>query len=393
MIYSFASCQLDTDRHQLTRNGEEIPVEPQVFDVLHLLAKSAGALVSKDQLVESVWQGRIVSDASINSRINAARIAVGDNGKDQNVIRTIPRRGFELVASVEFDDTAGPVAPTKIPQSIRYTAAPDGTNIAWSSAGDGPPLLYCWHHVSHLEVDWSTSFLETGLQTLATKHRLIRYDIRGSGLSGPLKETDTLESHVDDVFAAADAAGLDEFPIVATLQNAAIAILAAVRQPERISRLVLVNGYARGRSAREAAPENIEHDPFVALLNSGGWGDPAHAFMRAFITMTLPTATHQEVDEMILLCGKACTGEDAFLQRKLIDYLDVTDQLANVRCPALVIHARMCAIHPVSEGRRIAAGIPDAEFLELDSSNAFFIPNDPAYPSYVQAVLDFIDRG
>jgi len=392
MIYSFAGCHLDTNRRGLTRDGQEVATEPQVFDVLCTLIESAGAVVTKDQLIETVWQGRIVSDASINSRINAARIAVGDNGKDQKVIRTLPRRGFELVANVEVRDQASGSSHPKPAQTIRYTAAPDGTNIAWAEAGSGAPLLHCWHHVSHLELDWSTSFLAPAFHNLASHHRLIRYDIRGTGLSDPLKKTDTLDAHVDDLFTVADAAGLDRFPIVAHLQGAAAAILAAARQPQRITRLVLVNGYARGRSAREAAPENIEHDPFIALLNSGGWGDPSHAFMRAFITMTLPTATHEEADEMIRLVGKASSGEDAFLQRKLIDYLDVTAQLPKVQCPTLVIHARLCAIHPVSEGRRLAAGIPDAEFLELDSSNAFFIPNEPVFGSYLQATLDFLGR-
>ena len=392
MIYEFAGCQLDTDRHKLTCNGNDVAVEPQVFDVLRHLAENPGSLISKDQLVEAVWQGRIVSDASISSRINAARIAVGDNGKDQKVIRTIPRRGFELVAPVSCPNAEAIQTLAKHTQTIRYTTSTDGTNIAWSRAGNGSPLLLCWHHVSHLELDWTSSFLENGFQSLANEHQLIRFDIRGTGLSDALKESDTLDDHVEDLMTVANAAGLDRFPVYACLQSAGIAILAAAKHPDRISSLVLVNGYARGRAAREGAPENIEHDPFIALLNSGGWGDPGHPFMRAFITMTLPTATHEEVDEMIRNVGQAASGQDAFLQRKLIDYLDVTDQLPLVQCPTLVIHSRMCAIHPVNEGRRIAAGIPNAEFLELDSSNAMIIDNDPAFSACLQAALDFLDR-
>ena len=119
--------------------------------------------MTKDALIDAVWNGRIVSEATISGRINAARTAVGDNGKDQHIIRTVQRRGFELVPEVDTA-TEPTIAPSKddLTQTIRYTAASDGTNIAWSSAGDGPPLVFCFHHVSHLELDWTTSFLKTG---------------------------------------------------------------------------------------------------------------------------------------------------------------------------------------------------------------------------------------
>ena len=74
MRYRFANCVLDTDRRALLRDGVEVPVEPQVFDLLELFAENAGTMVSKDQLVEVVWDGRIVSEATISARINASRI-------------------------------------------------------------------------------------------------------------------------------------------------------------------------------------------------------------------------------------------------------------------------------------------------------------------------------
>ena len=100
MRYEFADCVLDTESYQLQRLGTEVPVEPQVFELLCLLAENAGKLVSKDALIERVWNGRIVSEATISARINAARTAVGDNGKTQAVIRTVQRRGLQLVAPV-----------------------------------------------------------------------------------------------------------------------------------------------------------------------------------------------------------------------------------------------------------------------------------------------------
>jgi DNA-binding winged helix-turn-helix (wHTH) protein/pimeloyl-ACP methyl ester carboxylesterase len=392
MIYSFHANNLDLKRHVLTRGGENIPVEPQVFDILHVLAENAGSLVTRDQLIDAVWQGRIVSEATISGRINAARTAVGDNGRDQRIIRTVPRRGFEMVAEVTVREEAGPPVLPELRQTIRYAASADGTNIAWSNAGEGAPVLYAWHHLSHLEMDWGSGLLRRGLKALAERHRLIRFDIRGSGLSDPIKPGDSLDEHVDDMIAVADAAGLDRFPVVATLQAAAVAIRLAARQPDRVSRLVLHNGYARGRATRENAPEASESDPFIALLRSGGWGDPDNGFMRAWATMVLPMASFDETTELIQLIAHACSTEDALLQRNLIDRLNVLDDLPNVRAPTLVIHTRMCAIHPVAEGRRVAAAIPGAEFLEVDSSNTFMIATDPAFDRVFGATLEFLDR-
>ena len=393
MIFSFAGHALDTDRRVLTRGGQEVAIEPQVFDVLRVLVENAGAVVSKDHLIEAVWGGRIVSEASISSRINAARTAVGDSGKDQRVIRTVQRRGFELVAPVETGRHPETRETTELRQTIRYTSSPDGTNIAWSSAGRGEGLLYCWHHLSHLEKDWSSSLLAPGLWQLASGFRLVRYDVRGSGLSDPIRDGTTMDRHVEDLLAVADAAGLERFPIVALLQNTAVAIRFAARYPDRVSRLVLHNAYVRGRAIRENATEQPEHDPFIALLDSGGWGDPENPFMRAWATMVVPGASTKDTTELIRLIANAGSPHDALVQRDLIDRLDMTGDLANVSCPTLVIHARLCGIHPASEGRRVAAGIPDAEFLELDSASTVFFATDPVFDRLQEATLGFLADG
>lgn len=133
----------------MRRAGEGVRIEPQVFDLLLALAQNPGVMVTKDELIDAVWEGRIVSDATISARISAARTAVGDNGRDQSIIRTVSRRGFMMVAEVTVfaSDANAAAAPKPISrQVIRYANARDGTSIAWSSAGDGPPVLHAWHH-------------------------------------------------------------------------------------------------------------------------------------------------------------------------------------------------------------------------------------------------------
>ncbi len=98
--FLFADHTLDTDRSELRRGSEAIAVQPQVFDLLVYLVQNRDRVVSKDDLIASIWGGRIVSDSTLTSRINAARRAVGDNGEDQKLIRTIPRKGLRFVGAV-----------------------------------------------------------------------------------------------------------------------------------------------------------------------------------------------------------------------------------------------------------------------------------------------------
>ena len=100
MIYRFGDFALDTDSLELSQGGAPVDVEPQVFSLLACLIENRARVVSKDELIEMVWDGRIASDRTLNTRINSVRRAVGDDGKRQAVIKTFPRRGFRFVAEV-----------------------------------------------------------------------------------------------------------------------------------------------------------------------------------------------------------------------------------------------------------------------------------------------------
>ena len=100
MEMRFADFEIDLGQQELRRAGETIPVEPQVFDLLVHLVRHRDRIVSKDELFETIWQGRIVSEAALSSRINAARRAIGDNGNDQIFIKTLHKRGFRFVGEL-----------------------------------------------------------------------------------------------------------------------------------------------------------------------------------------------------------------------------------------------------------------------------------------------------
>lgn len=118
MIYQFGLFSLDIARRELREGESLVAVEPQVFDVLKFLIEARDRVVSRDALLEAVWQGRIVSEATLSSRINAARVAIGDTGAAQRLIRTLPRKGFRFVAPVHIIEGEDEAALKSAPASF-----------------------------------------------------------------------------------------------------------------------------------------------------------------------------------------------------------------------------------------------------------------------------------
>ena len=130
MLFSFADRTLDVERRELRHGAEPVAVEPQVFDLLIYLIRNRDRVVSKDGLIASVWGGRIVSESTLTSRINAARKAVGDNGDEQRLIRTVARKGVRFVAEVRENAALAAVpahasAPVEAPPVEPAAPAPD----------------------------------------------------------------------------------------------------------------------------------------------------------------------------------------------------------------------------------------------------------------------------
>jgi TolB-like protein/tetratricopeptide (TPR) repeat protein len=144
MEFVFGDCVLDGDRRELTRGSETIVVGPRVFDLLIYLVENRNRVASKDDLLDAVWGGRVVSESTITSHINAVRKAIGDNGQDQRFIRTIARKGFRFVADVTQSHPAKEALSTPLPPApddgVAELALPDRPSIAvlpfWNLNGD-----------------------------------------------------------------------------------------------------------------------------------------------------------------------------------------------------------------------------------------------------------------
>jgi pimeloyl-ACP methyl ester carboxylesterase/DNA-binding winged helix-turn-helix (wHTH) protein len=394
MRYRFLNCEIDTDTHEFRSSGEARKLEPQVFDLLCFLVQNPGRVVSRDELIDVVWGGRIVSEATISSRINGVRKAVGDNGTRQAVIKTVPRRGIRFVAEVRTDPgdrqsepAAASTSSTSV-QKVRYCHAPDGTRIAFAVSGNGPPLVRAGHWLTHLEHDWRSPIWRPLLNELGKSHTVIRYDQRGNGLSERDVDDLSLDAFVADLETVVDAAGLDRFAIYATSQGVPVTIEYAARHPERLSGIILHGGFYKGRLLRSEA-DREQAEAYLSLMRHG-WGAEGSQFLQAFASIYVPDGTPEQLGSLVELQKITATAEMATRLRRAFDSFDVSDRLPRIETPTLVIHSRNDGVHPVQQSLDMAASLPNAELVVLESRNHGLLQHDTVWSEFFDALRRFL---
>jgi DNA-binding winged helix-turn-helix (wHTH) protein len=265
MIIRFGDCELDLDARELRRERQLVHVEPQVFDLLGWLISNRNRAVTKEELIKQIWTGRAVSDATLSSRINAARQAIGDSGSAQRYIRTLPKRGFRFVAPVFVDERGHSSSRTAAPldtsngvarphQLITFCRSHDGLKLAVARSGKGLAVVKSGTWLTNVEKDWGSALWSPLYTRLASEFELIRYDPRGCGLSEWDAADISFERFVDDLEAVVDALQLEKFALLGISQGAAVSIAYAARHPDRVTRLVL-SGLAGGSG--EVRPKSL----------------------------------------------------------------------------------------------------------------------------------------
>jgi len=392
MQFRFADCLLDPSRRELRLNGALVTVEPQVFDLIEFLVRQRDRVVSRDALIEHVWNGRIVSESTLATRINAARRAIGDDGARQALIKTIPRKGVRFVGDVreetERHDTTHDKPPAPPPQDIRFCRTADGVNLPVAGVGRGPVVLKTANWINHIEYDWISPVFSPLFSRLAAGFQLVRYDGRGSGLADREAEDISFTAFVRDLEAVAATIAAPRFGLLGLSQGCATAVAYAVRHPERVSRLVLYGGYAQGRNRRDDAGDDGKAQAFLAMMRQG-WGEDGSAFMRAFSSIYLPNGTPEQIKWFADMQRIAASGEMAVRLRLACDDIDITGLLPKVSVPTLVIHARHDNVAPYAQGRLLASGIPGARLVTLESENHVPLRGEPSWDVLVSAVEGF----
>jgi pimeloyl-ACP methyl ester carboxylesterase/DNA-binding winged helix-turn-helix (wHTH) protein len=390
MICEFGEFTLDTKRCELRRAGESLHLEPQVYAVLCHLVENRDRLVTTQELIEHVWGTRFITPGTLNSRIKALRHALNDDGSSQRVIKTVRGRGFRFVVDVATRAEAAPSSTAKEHnQTIRFCRAHDGVRIAYATSGTGgPPLVKTANWLTHLESDWESPVWRHWLRALGEDHTLIRYDARGCGYSDHDVDI-SFDAFVRDLEAVADAAGLERFPMLGISQGCAVAIAYAVRHPHRVSRLVLYGGYVIGRNYRAVTPQQELEAAVMRNLMRVGWGRDNPAFRHVFGKLFVPDGTPEQLQWFDDL-SRTVPMENALRVMETTHAIDVRAQAAMLKVPTLVLHARDEVMIPFEAGRQLAAAIPGARLVSLESRNHVLLEHEPAWAKFLEEVREFL---
>lgn len=273
-------------------------------------------------------------------------------------------------------------------QRVHIATTADNVQLAWARSGSGPTLVKASNWMTHLREDMDSPVWGHWIRFLSSHFDFVRFDERGCGLSDR-QVGDVSERHwLGDLECVVEAAAIARpMTLLGISQGAAATIQFAVAHPERVSKLILYGGYSRGGLVRGG--RHAEHYRALLEMVRLGWGNQNPMFRQVFTARFVPEGSHEQVDWFNELCQRTVAPEMAMRLLEARASTDITDLLSRVQVPTLVLHARNDEVIPVAEGRRLASGIPGAEFVELDSRNHVLLSHEPAWQDFQRAVREF----
>ncbi|MEZ0580729.1 alpha/beta fold hydrolase [Nocardioides sp. MH1] len=275
---------------------------------------------------------------------------------------------------------------SRVNQELRFCRADDGVRLAWARHGSGPPLVIaaCW--LSHLQHDWQSPVWRHFLDDLGRIATVYRYDERGFGLSDWDVDDFSLERRLRDLETLVDAAGLDRFVIMGMSGQAPVALAYAAEHPERVTQLITYGASAGGA----LGGDDPESDAAFNAMIRAGWARPDHLFRRVFTTAFIPGANEQQMCWMDELMRTSTSTDNALASRSARRETDVSDLLPRITAPTLVLVARDDHTMEPDEGAEMAAAIPDARLVVLESANHILLADEPAWPVFIQEIAGFL---
>ncbi|MGY4315027.1 alpha/beta fold hydrolase [Bradyrhizobium sp. JR3.5] len=242
-----------------------------------------------------------------------------------------------------------------------------------------------------MELDWELPLYRHLFVGLTKRHKLIRYDARGNGLSDWDQSELSLEAWVNDMEAIADAVGLERFPIFGFSQGCAVSIAYAVGHPAKVSKLVLLGGFATGRFRRPSTTAaDLERYKATATLIRLGWSSEDPTFRQMLASQLIPGATKEQALAFNEMQRRSLSAESAARYYETVSNFDVRELLPKVAVPTLVLHFRDDAMVPLEEGRLLGAGIRGAKFVSLPGKNHLPLENDPGMPQFFEELESFL---
>jgi pimeloyl-ACP methyl ester carboxylesterase/DNA-binding winged helix-turn-helix (wHTH) protein len=391
--YRFGPFQLDVRERRLSRGADVIPLRLKVFETLCALVENAGRLLTKQELLDTVWPNTAVEENNLNHNVSVLRKALGDNATGQEFIETVPRVGYRFAAAVEVGEprpVASVASAARARQEIRYCTASDGIRLAYAGIGSGPPLVKAPNWLTHLDFEWDSPIWRHWWSALSLHHRVVRYDERGTGMSQRDAPDVNFDIWVRDLETVVDAAGLDRFSLLGISRGGPIAIAYAVKHPQRVTHLVLYGAFSAGLNHVGTAQELEARRALVSLMRLG-WGLNNPAFCRVFTCRFIPNATPEHERWLDELQRVTTSPENAARMMEHDDAIDVRPLLSQVTTPTLVVHCDRDRAVPVEDGRQLAAAIPNARYVSLPSANHLMLEEEPAWALFLEELGLFLD--
>jgi len=378
----------------LSTQGAPVVLRHQSLSVLCFLALHSGRAVTKNEILESVWGRRNVTEDSIYQCIREIRNALGDNGKQ--ILKTINKVGYRLNVDELIDRKTDndPGRRLVIPrldqfnQQLLYTRSVDGTRIAFAKSGDGSPVLRAPTWMTHLHLDWKCEPIGSKVRSLSHRLSLVRFDARGTGLSDRI-DPGNIDDWVEDLGAVLSASGLRQPALIGCSGGATSAIRFARKFPQRISCLILLGGFSRGSIRRGESREHVE--AFSHLIREG-WGKKNAAFRQLMTGSLFPDSTKQQMDEFNYLQQQSSTAETAAKLIMNIAETSVEADLAGINVPVLILHSKGDMRVPIEEALQMAEEIPVASMITIDSENHVPFAHEPGFDQVQNAIFDFVEQ-
>lgn len=320
-------------------------------------------------------------------------------GKDDAVFIELPKGRYKPIVAFRegccpssdcsTKANEAPKAEDNFMQDVRYCRTDDGVSIAYAESGSGPTLVKAGNWLSHLEFDVKSPVWRHWWVGLSQRHRLVRYDPRGCGLSDWDAKEMSFDKLVDDLERVADSAAPERFAVLGISQGSAVAIAYAARHPERVSHLILYGGFARGQ-LRRGDKEAEDTFALVQDIIRIGWGKPHGAFRQVLGSLFMPEGTSEQFRWFDELSRISMLSENALQSRECAARADVEHLLEQIKVPTIVLHAADEILVPFSEARFLAARIPGARLVSLESKNHLILEHEPAWRRFLSEVERFV---
>lgn len=294
--------------------------------------------------------------------------------------------------SSSFQKGNGLEARQLVKQKIRFCKTEGNVKLAYATMGAGYPLVKAANWLNHLEHDLRAPIWSPLYQELAKEHLFLRYDERGNGLSDWDISDLNFEMFVKDLQTVIDVNGLDRFALLGMSQGASVSIEYAVKYPDKVSHLILFGGYAAGWRV-SATPEIEKEREAIIALTESGWGRDEATYRHIFSSTFMPEATKEELDWFNDFQRLTTSARNAARFLGEFGKIDVREKLSQIQVPTLVIHSKGDKRIPVATGIELAASIPNAELLLLESQGHLLLGREAASEQFVSAIKNFIKNG